>query len=206
MICHAANTLWVAGCLPEAARFRRATARVREEQARVLRHLLQNNAATEFGRRYGFSTIGSVREYQQRVPLLTYEDYRPSIDRVAGGSPNVLTREAVRLLEPTSGSAGATKLVPYTASLQREFERGIRPWIADLFLNNPGLMAGQAYWSVSPVIPIAGRHRLGPAAAFRSDSRTTPLTSEDGSSGSSGKSWRCRPRCGTSRRWRPSGI
>ena len=94
VICHAANTLWLAGCLPEAARFRRATARVREEQARVLRRLLRNNAATEFGRRHGFSTMGSVREYQQRVPLLTYEDYRPSIDRLAGGSPNVLTREA----------------------------------------------------------------------------------------------------------------
>ena len=121
MICHAANTLWVAGCLPEAARFRRATARVREEQARVLRRLLQNNAATEFGRRYGFATMGSVREYQQRVPLLTYEDYRPSIDRVAGGSPNVLTREAVRLLEPTSGSAGAHE----TGAIHRVTSAGV---------------------------------------------------------------------------------
>jgi hypothetical protein len=157
VICHAANTLWLAGCAPEAARFHRATARVREEQERVLRRLLRDNAFTEIGRSHRFSTIRSVREYQQRVPLRTYEDYRPSVDRVADGSPNVLTREAVRLLEPTSGSSGATKLVPYTASLQREFQRGIRPWIADLFCHHPALMAGEAYWSVSPTVTAAAR-------------------------------------------------
>lgn len=151
MICSTANALWLTGCLPEAVRFRRATARVGEEQARVLRRLLHANAGTEFGRRHGFSTIRSVREYQARVPLLTYDDYRPAVDRVAEGCPNVLTRERVRLFEPTSGSAGATKLVPYTASLQREFQRGIRPWIADLFLHRPELRKGTAYWSVSPV-------------------------------------------------------
>jgi hypothetical protein len=157
VICRAANALWLAGCLPEAARFRRATARVRQEQDRVLWRLLQANADTEFGRRYRFSTIRSVREYQRRVPLLTYDDYRQAVDRLAEGSANVLTREPVRMLEPTGGSAGATKLIPYTASLQREFQRGIRPWIADLFLHQPELTKGPAYWSVSPVAVSACR-------------------------------------------------
>jgi hypothetical protein len=72
----------------------------------------------------------------------------------------VLTRERVRLLEPTSGSASATKLIPYTASLQDQFQRGIQAWIADLFSHHPNLMCGQAYWSISPARSVA-RHTIG---------------------------------------------
>jgi hypothetical protein len=169
VICRAANALWLSGCVPEAVRFRRATARVRVEQARVLRRLLHDNAATEFGRRHGFARIASVHEYQQRVPLRTYEDYGPAVEHVAAGIPNVLTREPVRLLEPTSGSTGATKLVPYTASLQREFQTGIRSWIADLFRHQPALMAGQAYWSASPVATANARSPGGIPIGFDDD-------------------------------------
>lgn len=170
MIPSIANALWLGGCLPERARFRRATSRVRLEQERVLLRLLRDNAETEFGRRYRFGAIASVRQYQDAVPLLEYEEYRPWIDRAAGGVPNVLTAEAIRVLEPTSGSAGATKLIPYTASLQREFQNGIRPWIADLFLRNPDLRSGPAYWSVSPALAGQRRTAGGIPIGFEDDS------------------------------------
>jgi hypothetical protein len=157
VICTAANALWVAGCLQEARRFRRATGRVRVEQERVLQGLVRSNADTEFGRSHEFSVIRSVREYQDRIPLRTYDDYHPYVDRLTDGAVNVLTRERVRLFEPTSGSTSATKLIPYTTSLQRQFQRGIQAWIADLFLHHPNLMTGQAYWSVSPA--LAGRRQ-----------------------------------------------
>jgi GH3 auxin-responsive promoter len=152
MICTAANGIWLAGCLREAARFRRAARDVRREQERLLRELLRTNQDTEFGRRHGFDRIASVRDYQARVPVRSYDDYETDISRIAAGHHGVLTSERVRLLEPTSGSASATKLIPYTRSLQRQFQRGINAWIADLFVRNPGLMRGQAYWSVSPVM------------------------------------------------------
>jgi GH3 auxin-responsive promoter len=169
VICGIANTLWLAGCLPEAVRFRLATARVREEQEQLLRRLLRENADTEFGRRHGLSAIRSAGEYQQRVSLTTYDELRPLVDRVAEGVPNVLTRQPVHLMEPTSGSAGPTKLVPYTAALQQEFQRGIRPWIADLFVRHPRLANGQAYWSVSPVAASARRTPGGIPIGFEDD-------------------------------------
>jgi hypothetical protein len=52
---------------------------------------------------------------------------------------------------PTSGTTGPTKWIPYTASLYREFQRGIAPWIVDLFSHNPGMLAGRSYWAISPV-------------------------------------------------------
>jgi GH3 auxin-responsive promoter len=169
MICSLANTLWTAACVPELRRFTRATSRVGEVQRQQLRQLLEANRDTEFGRDHGFATIRSPREYQQRVSLSSYEDYRPWIDRIATGSPHVLTHDPVTLFEPTSGSTTATKLIPYTASLQREFQRGIRPWIADLFLHRPALAGGAAYWSVSPAIE-PGRTSGGIPIGFDEDS------------------------------------
>jgi GH3 auxin-responsive promoter len=151
MICTLANSLWFAGCVSEHARFLLATRRVADEQELIFRRILSENADTEFGRSLGFSSIRSIAEYQERVPLQDYDQHEAWISRAALGVPNVLTRERVRLFEPTSGSSGATKLIPYTASLQREFQRAIRAWIADLFTHDSRLLATQAYWSVSPV-------------------------------------------------------
>jgi len=150
MICTLANSLWLAGCAAELLRFRRAVRHVAEEQEAILHRILSENADTEFGTEHGFSSIRSVAEYQSRVPLRNYDLYEPWITQTAGGARKTLTRERVRLFEPTSGSSGATKLIPYTAALEREFQRGIRAWIADLYTNCPELIGGQAYWSVSP--------------------------------------------------------
>ncbi len=146
-----ANSAWFAGCIPEYLRFRRALSQVREEQERVLHEILRKNQLSEFGRRYQFSNVRTVGEYRQRVPLRDYDDYRHYVNRIAEGAPQVLTEEHVRLFEPTSGSASAAKWIPYTSSLQNEFQRGIRAWVANLFLHNPDLLNGPAYWSVSPV-------------------------------------------------------
>lgn len=146
----AANSAWLASCLPEYRRFRNAFGRVAEEQAGVLNEILRKNEESEFGRCHAFSKIRDVREYREHVPLREYEDYRGCVDRIAKGDAQVLTCEPVRLFEPTSGSASAAKWIPYTASLQKEFQRGIRAWVADMFLHNPSLLHGAAYWSVSP--------------------------------------------------------
>ena len=69
MICGAANTLWLAGCLGEAARFRAATRRVRDSQLQVLLETLRAAEDTEFGRRYGFRTVATARDFQARVPI-----------------------------------------------------------------------------------------------------------------------------------------
>jgi hypothetical protein len=169
MNCAVANSLWLAGCLPEYARFHRAVRHVEEEQTSILRRVLAANADTDFGLRHGFSSIQSVREYQRKVPLREYEDIQEWIARIAGGSGNVLSRERVRVLEPTSGSSSVSKLIPYTASLQREFQSGIRAWIADLFLHSPSLMAGQAHWAVSPVAARNRETRGGVRIGFDDD-------------------------------------
>jgi hypothetical protein len=146
-----ANGLWYLSVLPASLAFHLARRNVAGTQQRLLMRLLRRNAGSEFGRRYGIAAIRSAAEYQARVPLSDYEDYRETIQRIGQGQPQLLTQEPVLLLEPSSGSTAATKYIPYTASLKAEFQRAIAPWLVDVFSHYPSLMLGQAYWSVSPV-------------------------------------------------------
>ena len=164
-----ANSMWLAGCLPALARFHRATKRVCRTQESILRGILVSNASTEFGRRHGFSSIGSSRDYQQRVPLCDYDACSSAVKRIAAGEPNVLTSDPVRLFEPTSGSSSPEKWIPYNQTLESEFQAGIRAWIADLFLHDPRLLSGEAYWSVSPVTTPDRKTLAGIPIGFEED-------------------------------------
>ena len=91
-------------------------------------------------------------EFQQQVPISTYDDYREAIAQIAAGTTRVLTRQKVRMLEPTSGSTSGEKLIPYTAELQRQFQRSIDAWIHNLMTCRPKVRSGRAYWSISPCL------------------------------------------------------
>ncbi|MDW7670456.1 MAG: GH3 auxin-responsive promoter family protein [Bacillota bacterium] len=93
-----------------------------------------------------------MADYQDLVPLTTYENYADDISKISKGEPGVLTRESVILLEPTSGSTAATKLIPYTSSLKEEFQKGLKPWLYNLYTRKPGIRWGKSYWSVTPAV------------------------------------------------------
>src|SRR5262249_30724669 len=94
----------------------------------------------------------------------------PYIDGIANGESRALTCEPVRLFEPTSGSASAGKWIPYTDTLKAEFQRAIRPWVADMFLGDPELMRGPAYWAISPIHCSNTVTRSGIRVGFADDS------------------------------------
>jgi hypothetical protein len=51
-----------------------------QAQDRLLRQILETNADTEFGRHHGFGGITSFQQFQERVPISTYEDLEPYIN------------------------------------------------------------------------------------------------------------------------------
>jgi hypothetical protein len=151
------HSAWMLASLPSSLAFHRATRRVANTQTTLLRQCLHDNRGTEIGRRHRFAEIPGPQQYAERVPLATYEEFADAVGRIARGERGVLTRETVTLLEPTSGSTGGEKLIPYTAGLQRQFQNAIGPWIANLLWQRPGLRNGRAYWSISPAF---GKRRL----------------------------------------------
>jgi hypothetical protein len=148
-----ANILWLASCLPGLVLFLLASCRARQTQEKLLAGMLARNAGSDRGRTCAFSSIRTSEAFQS-VPISEYEDYAGAIERIKKGEPGVLTREPVTRLHPTSGSTSATKWIPSTMSLQREFKAAIDPWIASLFLARPSLLGGLHYWSISPSTPV----------------------------------------------------
>lgn len=76
--------------------------------------------------------------------------------------------EDVVLHEPTSGTTGGTKWIPYTEQLRREFMRAVNPWMASVYLRHPGLVFCTHYWSVSPYTEVRCP-KDGPRRGFAED-------------------------------------
>lgn len=132
-------------------RFVRALHHPEPTQLRVLRDLIAANRTSAFGRRQRFERIDSLADWRSRVPLSTGDQLADMTPKLLSGSAG-LTTEPIRRLVPTSGSAGAVKLVPWTMSLARAFSAAIDPWMADLMRRHPEVTRGPSYWSVSPAV------------------------------------------------------
>lgn len=153
--CH---VLWFLTCLPGWLLFQAALWNPRLAQERALRRLIRRNRNSGYGRRHDFHAIRGAGDFAARVPLAEYEDFATAINAARAGVDFDLSASRPLLLEPTSGSSGAPKLIPVTAALRREFAAAVQPWIAWLYLAHPGLLLGRQYWAISPntTSPLAG--------------------------------------------------
>ncbi|MGN0679696.1 MAG: GH3 auxin-responsive promoter family protein [Oscillospiraceae bacterium] len=143
---------------------------VGQEQEKYLSGLLDRNKNTIYGRKYHFDEIHSYNDFAERVPLTKYEDYEPYIEMICRGEKSVLTAEDVILMELTSGSSGGRKMIPYTPSLKREFQRGIMPWLCDIYGGVKGMDSGKSYWSITPVTQGKSYTECGIPIGFEEDS------------------------------------
>jgi hypothetical protein len=165
-----AGTGWVAAQAGGYWRYLSALADPAAAQRAILRGYLRANTETTFGRAHGFADIDSIEAYQARVPLASYSDFKASIDEIWRGADAVLTRDRVRTLALSSGSASASKRVPYTRTLQQEFRRAVAPWVFDLCLDRPRLAVGSSYWSITPVAVDRAPSAGGVPVGFEEDS------------------------------------
>ena len=154
---------------PARKRFERALRSCEAVQATRLRELVTENADTAFGRAHRFDAISSVRGWQDRVPVVDYDDVQPWVLRAAAGEPRVLTAAPIRIFERTSGSTAANKLIPYTTGLLAEFGAATGPWLHDLYSSFPGLRGTTSYWSISPATRQPERTSGGVPVGFQDD-------------------------------------
>ncbi|MFN8571233.1 MAG: GH3 auxin-responsive promoter family protein [Gemmatimonadaceae bacterium] len=149
-----ANALWMARSLPAYRRFVNALSEPQNTQASWLLAQLRDHSRSEVGRAYDFAAIRSVAQFRRQVPLSDYASIESLISRVQQGEPDVLTCGRVSHLAPTSGSTGARKLIPFTPGLQAAFDGAVGAWMVDLVRQRPRLVAGPAYWAISPLSPV----------------------------------------------------
>ena len=85
-----------------------------EENLALLKTILRDNKNTEFGRAHHFAQIRSVEDFRKAVPIGTYEDFAPYIERMKNGETDLLTSSEVLGYSRTSGSSGVPKYIPAT--------------------------------------------------------------------------------------------
>ena len=91
------------------------TSHAMETQEAILKMIMERNKDCELGRKYDFANIHSIREFQDKVPISTFEDYAPLIDRmVENNEKNIITGDKVIRYCASSGSVGKPKLQPKT--------------------------------------------------------------------------------------------
>lgn len=82
-------------------------------QREVLESLLSRAAKTEYGQRYGFSSIKNYQQYKERVPIVTYEEIFPYIERLMKGEENLLWPTEIKWFAKSSGTTNArSKFIP----------------------------------------------------------------------------------------------
>lgn len=133
---------------PISMRFDKALGNPRQAQRAVQQRLVHQLKGCEYGQKYQIQHIDDW----QRLPVITYADLQswiPASDALHN-SKSKLTPEPVLFYEPTSGSSGPRKQIPYTRSLRRAFNHLFCLWAHDLIMNGPGFTRGKFYFSISP--------------------------------------------------------
>ncbi|TMI96465.1 MAG: GH3 auxin-responsive promoter family protein [Bacteroidetes bacterium] len=84
-----------------------------DAQREVLQDLVTSAQYTEFGRKYNFSKLFSVKSYKQAVPIHEYDDIKPYIHRIMNGEQNILWNTPVHWFAKSSGTTSdKSKFIP----------------------------------------------------------------------------------------------
>src|SRR5262249_42617684 len=85
----------------------------REVQSQALLRILGTNRTSGYGQHYAFDRIESIDDFRRTVPLATFEDLRPWVEK---DPIHGLTGERPIAFMRTSGSTGKPKIIPFTTS------------------------------------------------------------------------------------------
>jgi hypothetical protein len=105
----------------------------------TLLKIIAGAVSTEWGREYGYSTIHSVKDYQSRVPIRSYEEYQPFIDRLRKGESNLTWPGYIKWFAKSSGTtSGKSKFIPISKeSLNGCHYRAAKDTLIIYTFNNP---------------------------------------------------------------------
>ena len=86
-----------------------------ETQKGILFSQLFHAEDTEYGKKNGFSTISSYEDFRNKVPVVTYEDFEPYIERARQGEKDIFWPGQIKNFAKSSGTTNAkSKFIPIT--------------------------------------------------------------------------------------------
>ena len=115
------------------SKFDKMTKDPMKHQEELLNDILLAAKDTEYGKKYNFENIKSIKDFQNQVPISIYDDYFPYIKRMVEGEKNLLTTNETQHFNKTSGTIGVPKKIPCCKKNIKNFEN-ISLYIAMQFL------------------------------------------------------------------------
>ena len=97
----------------------RQTAQFDALSKRTLDRILAQNRRTEYARHCGLDTRARQRVFET-LPVTTYADYAPYIERIAAGEQHLMSGGKVVYFANTSGTTGPSKRIPVTRAQMRK--------------------------------------------------------------------------------------
>lgn len=134
--------------------FRKAPMEVQES---VFFSLIEEAQNTEWGKKYDYSSIRRIQQFQERVPVQGYESFEPYVERLRKGEKDVLWPGVTRWFAKSSGTTSSkSKFIPVTKdALESCHFRGGRDVLAIYHDNYPdnGVFSGKT-------LTLGGSHQI----------------------------------------------
>jgi len=126
-------------------------------QREVLQELVTAAQHTALGKKYKFSNLFTLKEFKKNVPIHTYEDIKPYVERMMEGEENILWNTPINWFAKSSGTtADKSKFIPISEeSLQDNHFKASKDVLTSYYNNFPGseLLTGKS-------LVVGGSHQL----------------------------------------------
>jgi hypothetical protein len=108
-----------------------------EVQEELLMNLIQSAKNTALGRQYDYASIQSYATFAERIPISTYEELQPLIERTRKGEQNVFWETPIKWFAKSSGTTNAkSKFIPVSnEALEDCHYKGSKDLLC-MYLNN----------------------------------------------------------------------
>jgi hypothetical protein len=108
-----------------------------EVQQEVMHQLLDLAEDTEIGRKHEFSTISNYKIFSERLPVMSYEEVEPLIERTRRGEQNIFWPTTIKWFAKSSGTTNAkSKFIPVSTEALEDCHYKSGKDLLCLYLNN----------------------------------------------------------------------
>ena len=147
-----ANNVYFA---PRFHRLERYVTHATEIQEQVFKRLIDKAAPTEWGKKYDYASIKDYAQFCKRVPVQTYEEVKPWVERIRQGEQNLLWPGNTIWFAKSSGTTNdKSKFIPVTSdSIQDTHYRGGKDAVALYLHINP-----KSRFSTGKSLVLGGSH------------------------------------------------
>lgn len=106
-------------------------------QQEIFKSLLNTAKNTRFGLEYDFASIQSPQQFRQRVPIHTYEELFPYIEKLMRGEQNILWPSEIKWFSKSSGTTNArSKFIPVSQEALQDCHYKGGKDLLSIYVNN----------------------------------------------------------------------